>query len=421
MLIVHAADIHLDSPLVGLSAYEGCPREALRGATRRAFEAMVRVAIDEQASLVLIAGDLYDGSWKDYATGLFFVREMRRLREAGIDVVILRGNHDAESEITRNLRMPDNVVELPTTAPGSKVFDKLGVAVHGRGFFTREVREDLAKSYPAPLAGLLNIGLLHTAMEGRWGHETYAPTTPTVLIDRGYDYWALGHIHKREVISKSPYIVYPGNLQGRHVRETGAKGCSLISVEGGRVTTVEHRALDVVRWADVEVLAVEDETRADLLDRVRDALEDAARDGEGRLVASRLTVRGATRAHGEIASGMDAFVNDARAAAIDAGGDDLWLGDVRIETRLPIDREALLASQDPIAMILRSASEAGKDPARAAELMSALGDLREKLPEELENDPAFAFLRDAAELQTVLEEAEQLLLGRLLGHGPGGT
>lgn len=421
MLIVHAADIHLDSPLVGLEAYEGCPREALRGATRRAFERMVRLAIDEQASLVLIAGDLYDGSWKDYATGLFFVREMRRLREAGIAVVTLRGNHDAESEITRHLRMPDNVFELPTTAAGSQVFEKLGVAVHGRGFFTREVREDLAKSYPPALAGYFNVGLLHTALEGRWGHETYAPTTPAVLADRGYDYWALGHIHRREVVQKSPYIVYPGNLQGRHVRETGSKGCSLITVEGGRVTSLEHRALDVVRWADIEVAAAEDDTRADVIDRLRDALEDAARDGDGRLVASRLTVRGATRAHGEIASSMEAFVNDARAVAIDAAGDDLWLGDVRVETRLPIDREALMASQDPIAMILRSASEAGKDPARAAELMACLTDLREKLPEELENDPALSFMRDAGELPNVLEEAEQLLLGRLLGHGSGGT
>ena len=419
MLIVHAADIHLDSPLVGLEAYEGCPREALRGATRRAFESMVRVAIDEQASLVLIAGDLYDGSWKDYATGLFFVREMRRLREAGIPVVVLRGNHDAESEITRHLRMPDNVFELPTTAAGSQLFDKLGVAVHGRGFFTREVREDLTKSYPPPLAGFFNIGLLHTALEGRWGHETYAPTTPAVLSDRGYDYWALGHIHRREVVSKNPYIVYPGNLQGRHVRETGSKGCALITVEGGRVTALEHRALDVVRWADIEVVAGEDDARAEVIDKLRDALEKAAADGEGRLLASRLTVRGATRAHGEIASAMEAFVNDARAAAIDVGGDELWLGDVRIETRLPIDRAALSASQDPVALILRAASELSRDPARAGELLACLDDLKEKLPEELQNDPAFAFLHDPKELHSVLEHTEELLLGRLLGSASG--
>ena len=136
-------------------------------------------------------------------------------------------------------------------------------------------------------------------------------------------------------------------------------------------------------------------------------------------MASRLTVRGATRAHGEIASGLEAFTNEARAAAIDAGGDELWLGDVRIETRLPIDRDALSASQDPIALILRSASDASRDPARATELLACLDELKEKLPEELLNDPAFAFLRDPKELHAALQQAEELLLGRLLGAGPG--
>lgn len=185
------------------------------------------------------------------------------------------------------------------------------------------------------------------------------------------------------------------------------------------MTALEHRALDVVRWADIEVVAGEDDARIDVVDKLRDALEKAAADGEGRLVASRLTVRGGTRAHGEIASGVDAFVNEARAAAIDAGGDALWLGDVRIETRLPIDRDALSASQDPIALILRSASDVSRDPARASELLACLDDLKEKLPEELLNDPAFAFLRDPKELHGALEHAEELLLGRLLGAGSG--
>lgn len=420
MLIVHASDIHLDSPLVGLEAYEGCPREALRGATRRAFENLARTAIDEQASLVLIAGDLYDGSWKDYATGLFFVREMRRLREAAIPVVVLRGNHDAESEITRHLRMPDNVVELPTNAAGTALFEKIGVAVHGRGYFTREVREDLAKSYPQACGGLFNVGMLHTALDGRHGHETYAPTTTAVLADRGYDYWALGHIHRREVVSRNPYIVYPGNLQGRHIRETGSKGCSLITVEAGRVTGLEHRALDVVRWADVEVVAEQDESKSDILDRVNDALGGAVRDAEGKLIAVRLTVRGATRAHCEIASAVESFVNESRAAAIDVGGDALWLGDVRIDTRLPLDRAALRSSHDPIALILRAASEVAADPVKASELCACLSDLRDKIPEELRKDPAFAFLDDPSQLGDALSEAEELLLGRLLSVGGAG-
>ncbi|NUO53094.1 MAG: DNA repair exonuclease, partial [Polyangiaceae bacterium] len=119
MLIVHAADIHLDSPLVGLEKYEGCPVDVLRGATRKAFEGLVTTALEERADLVLLAGDLYDGAWKDYATGFFFVKQMVRLQSGGIPVVIVRGNHDAESEIARKLKLPDNVHDLSTASPES--------------------------------------------------------------------------------------------------------------------------------------------------------------------------------------------------------------------------------------------------------------------------------------------------------------
>jgi exonuclease SbcD len=100
---LHAADVHLDSPLVGLDRYESAPVEAVRGATRRAFENLVRLAIDEEVAFVLLAGDLYDGDWKDYRTGLFFVEQMAQLREAGIPVFVIAGNHDAASQLTKNL------------------------------------------------------------------------------------------------------------------------------------------------------------------------------------------------------------------------------------------------------------------------------------------------------------------------------
>jgi hypothetical protein len=117
LLLVHASDIHLDSPLVGLEAYDGCPKVALRTATRAALARLFDVAISERASLVLISGDLYDGAWKDYSTGLYFVAQARRLREADIPIVIVRGNHDAESQIAKHLKLPDNVRELSTHAP----------------------------------------------------------------------------------------------------------------------------------------------------------------------------------------------------------------------------------------------------------------------------------------------------------------
>lgn len=310
MLVVHASDIHLDSPMVGLERYEGCPVEAIRGATRRALTRLVDATLDERAALLLIAGDLYDGAWRDYATGLFFVGQMRRLREAGIPVVVLRGNHDAESQITKNLRLPENVHELPTDRPGTVVLEELGIAVHGRGFPTREVHEDLARAYPEARGSLFNVGMLHTALGGREGHEPYAPTSLEVLRGRGYDYWALGHVHRAEVVAREPWVVYPGNLQGRSVKEVGPKGAAFVTVESGRVVGVDLRALDVVRWADVVIDATPDEGPTDLLDRARTALAEQVASAEERLVAARLTVRGATRAHGHVLRAPEAFVAD---------------------------------------------------------------------------------------------------------------
>ena len=142
---------------------------------------------------------------------------------------------------------------LSASRPETVVYDDLGVAVHGQSFATRAVSEDLASRYPPPIAGALNVGLLHTALDGRPGHDPYAPTQLGVLTGKGYDYWALGHVHEREVLASDPWVVFPGNLQGRHARETGPKGATVIEVEDGRVRAVEHRVLDVVRWSQIHV------------------------------------------------------------------------------------------------------------------------------------------------------------------------
>ena len=226
MKIIHAADLHIDSPLRGLEKYEGAPVDAIRIAPRQALRNLVDLAIEESAQIVLIAGDLYDGDWRDFNTGLFFVNEIARLVSAGVHVFIARGNHDAQSVITRSLKLPPNVHVFSADAAETKIVEHLGVAIHGRSFGQRAEYENLAASYPKPAPGLLNVGVLHTSLSGFSDHEPYAPCDVVQLVNAGYDYWALGHIHHRTVISESPLIVFPGNLQGRHMRERGAKGCT---------------------------------------------------------------------------------------------------------------------------------------------------------------------------------------------------
>ena len=272
---LHAADIHLDSPQRGLDRYEGAPAAECRAATRRALENLAELAVAEKVAFVLIVGDLYDGDWNDYQTPLFFTKVMARLRDAGIPVYMIRGNHDAHNRMTRDLRLPDNVKILSSDRAETIVQEDCGAAIHGRSFATRAVLDNLARSYPARVPGLLNVGLLHTCVDGREGHEPYAPCSLSDLRAREYGYWALGHIHAREVLhEEDPWIVFPGNIQGRHVREPGPKGCMLVTVgDSFEVTAMEPRWLDVVRWDTCRVDAAGARDGDEALQRFEHRLE----------------------------------------------------------------------------------------------------------------------------------------------------
>ena len=417
MKFVHAADLHLDSPMLGLERYEGAPVEQVRGATRRALENLVDLCIEEQAALLLIAGDLYDGNWRDYSTGLFFGRQVARLRHAGVRVVWIRGNHDAASQITQYLELSDNAVELSTSKPQTVRFDELGVAVHGQGFAKRAVTDDLAARYPDAADGYLNIGLLHTCLSGREGHEPYAPTRLETLASKGYDYWALGHVHERDVVSRRPFVVFPGNLQGRQVREAGPKGATLVTVDEGRIVEVEAYALDVVRWAVCAVDASEASSADDVIDGVRSRLESLVEEAEGRMVAARVRVEGASRAHGALASGLEQWQEQVRLVATDVGGELLWVERVELRTS-PLAELALAAERgDAIGDILRSLRALRDDPERLAALAAEFADLKNKLPAELRSGPEALRLDDPEFFARVLSDTERTLLPRLLATG----
>ena len=414
MKFVHAADLHLDSPLRGLVRYEGAPVDRIRGATRRALQNLVDLCLAETVDLLLIAGDLYDGNWKDYSTGLFFAKEMSRLRHAGIPVVLIRGNHDAASQITKHLQLPDNVIELSTRKPETRILESLGVAVHGQGFGTRAVTEDLAVRYPDAVAGLLNIGLLHTCATGREGHENYAPCTVETLASKGYDYWALGHVHQREVVARDPWIVFPGNTQGRHARETGPKGATLVTVDGSRISDVSHRPLDVVRWLVCDVDTAAAASSDDVIDLAQQRLEAAAAEGEGRTLAVRLQLLGATRAHDALQAERERWEQTLRALANDMAGEGAWLEQVRFATAPQHDAAELAARDDAIGQVVRSLREMVADPAAGERLLSEFADLRRKLPHDVRDGEDGVRLDDADTLRDALVDVERLLLPRLL-------
>jgi DNA repair exonuclease SbcCD nuclease subunit len=415
--LVHAADIHLDSPLRGLERYEGAPVEQIRGATRRAVENLVDMCLLEGADLLVIAGDLYDGNWKDYNTGLYFASQMSRLRAADIPVVIIRGNHDAASQITRSLRLPDNVTELPTRRAETKVLGDIGVAVHGQGFANKAVTDDLAARYPDRIPGMFNVGLLHTCVDGREGHESYAPCKREALLQKGYEYWALGHVHKREVLNEDPWVVFPGNLQGRHARETGPKGATVVTVENGRVVSAAHRSLDAVRWTVCEVDIGQAASGHDVVDLARMRLQKSLEEADGRSVAARVIIQGTSRAHAELCQNPERWGHEVRVAAMEIGGEGVWVEKIKMRTRTPIDLEELRERDDAIGQLVRSIQAIKTDQDELSVLIEKLSDLRHKLPPELREAEDGLKLDDPSELALMLDEVEQMLIPRLLQRG----
>lgn len=424
MKFVHAADLHIDSPLRGLDKYEGAPVARLRAATRRALESLVALCIDEHAAFLLLAGDVFDGGWKDFSTGLFFAAQMTRLREAGIPVVIVRGNHDAASSITKSLRLPDNVRELSSKKPDTIELAAAGTCVHGQSFAQRATTEDLAARYPDAERGAFNIGLLHTCLDGREGHERYAPTTLETMRAKGYDYWALGHVHAREVLSAEPWIVFPGNLQGRHAKETGAKGASVVSVENGVVRSVEHRALDVVRWEQLVIDASEAADVYEVVERARDALTKRAETCPDRLLAARLVIAGSTRANGAIRNDEEHFVAQLRAAANDSSArasDGVWLEKILVHTRSTFDLAKVREEAGAVGHLARRLATIKADPSELAELVAVLAELDKKLPSELREGEGALVLSDLDTLRGIVDDVEQTLLPRLLESPASGS
>ncbi len=410
---IHAADIHLDSALHGLERYEGAPVHEIRSATRRAFDNLIDLAIDEEVSFVLLAGDLYDGDWKDYNTGLYFVERMGRLQKAGIRVFIVAGNHDAASQITKHLRLPENVTLFSTRKPEVAVLEDLNVAIYGQGYATRAVINDLSVGYPQGDSQQFNIGLLHTCLDGKPGHEPYAPCSVDGLRSKGYQYWALGHVHKREVVSEDPWIVFPGNIQGRHIRELGAKGCTLVTVENGEITTVEHRDLDVMRWSVCVLDISASDTVDEIYEQVREGLEAELDAAEGRPVAVRLIIKGTCSAHSTLNADRERWIQEYRALATGLAGAGVWLEKVSIKTESPTadDRPR---TGDPLSGLLCTIRELELDASVLNELTGDFSKLRQKLPAELlggddRNDPTHPEV-----LKESLEEIKEFLVNRLL-------
>lgn len=415
---LHTADIHLDSPLKGLARQEGTAAERIRTATREAFERLVGLAVEERVAFLVIAGDLYDGDWRDYRTGMFFVSQMGRLHGAGIPVYLLYGNHDAESQVTRHLTLPKNVHVFKSGKPQSFTINDLGVVLHGQSFRQRDIADNLARTYPKRIPDAFNIGVLHTGLGGMGGHENYAPCSLDDLVNKDYDYWALGHVHQAEVLNERPHIVFPGNLQGRHVRETGPKGASLVTVENGEIVEIVTLCCDVVRWSVVPVKLTNTTSVDDAVDRIRDAIESAVTSAEDRLLACRIKLQGRTETHGQLLAAEDQLLAEARSFALGLGSDKAWVEKVVIATEPVIDPEILAGREDAVGELQRMLQEASSDSDLLHKLKTDIDGMIRRLPHEVRTDVEDRTLKAAVDGDhaALIAEVIPYLSARLLAR-----
>jgi DNA repair protein SbcD/Mre11 len=414
---IHAADLHLGSPLLGIAARDSKLASRLAAASRDAFTALIDQAIANRVAFLIVAGDIYDGEWKDTSIGLFFNRQISRLVRAGIRVYTVRGNHDAASVITQSVRLPEGVYEFPSRAAATVSIDDLKVALHGRSFPDRAVPENYALSYPPARAGWFNIGVLHTSCNGRPGHAPYAPCSLDELVTKGYQYWALGHIHSYELLHSDPYIVYPGNLQGRGIHECGVKGAILVQVNGDDVI-VERIIVDRARWFDliVDVDGVtelnEIHDRLGVLLRSRVVETDAAQ--ESRLLLVRVRLQGSTGLHAALRTDREQLRDDFQ-ATLQHFGEEIWLEQLRLETTEPAQIRAEIAPSFDVFDLPSTLDSISASDTLQTEAELLVADIVRKFPPGASEEAILGKLR----FDDLISDARELVMSRF-GAGYGG-
>lgn len=415
---IHASDLHLGSPFKGLSEKDGHVAARFAVASREAFRRLIDMAIDERAAFLLIAGDIFDGEWKDNTIGLYFGSELARAGRAGVRVFIAKGNHDADSVVTKSLQLPDNVFLFPSRSAKTEVINDLKVAIHGRSYPNRDVPLDFVTSYPEMRPGWLNIGLLHTSCDGRPGHLPYAPCQPAELAVKGYDYWALGHVHQHEIVQRDPWIVFSGNLQGRNSRETGPKGAVLVEVVEERIAKVKHVALDAARWEHVTVDLSEIDDREAAYRTVRDHVQPLVDAAEDRLMALRVTLVGRSPLYRRFSSDASQ-VRDEIQNIVNQCREDVWIEKVRLQLEDPTDTAGSVPISTGDLDLRATLSALSADPAFRAEALKIVADVAHKLPGgvNLSEEPGGATVGgvlNEEEFSRLLQDASAAILARVM-------
>lgn len=380
---IHAADLHLGAPFQGLSTDNETVGRALAEATYTAWKLIVDAAVARSVDFVVLAGDLYDAADPSLRSQMALRAEAERLHAAGIPLLLVRGNHDPLGGWSAGLALPDSVHQFPSgRVERVEVVadDGFVCAVYGRSFQKAAETSDFTPGYVRDERDTVAVGLLHANVGNNPDHDPYAPCTLPALCACGMDYWALGHIHKHQVLSSEPHVVYAGSPQGLNPKETGAHGFCIVTADGSGVTGFEHISVSPVSWAQATVDVTGIQALDELEATVTGLLEDM-RATAGGPVAARLTLTGRTAVHSQLSRpGVLADIVASIRAEQAAASPWVWLDRLTDRTAPPLDLAALAASPDFAGEVVRIADEIASDEARLRAMIDEVeGPIAEKL------------------------------------------
>jgi len=374
---LHTADIHLDSPLRSLALRNPDLAELVGDASRQAFVSIVDLCLAERVDALVIAGDLYDGDQTSMKTARFLALQMIRLHQAGIRVFKIRGNHDALSRISKQLVFPDTVTIFGgRPQPVLQTAGGLDVMFHGLSFASPKAPDSLLPKYAAPREGAANVGIMHTSLAGSPGHDVYAPCSVADLHGHGFDYWALGHIHVRNIHPGASTVVMPGMPQGRDINEAGEKSVTLVTIRDDRTIDIEERLTSIAQFERLSVDLTGTREWSEVVGRVRPALEDIRAAVRSRHAVVRLRLTGVSTLSWTLIRDRDLLLAEAEQAAEQTG--DTWVEKLELGLAPP-NAETSDGVADPIFELAHSmradaTSEAFRAEARAL-VLKTIADL----------------------------------------------
>lgn len=391
---VHAADLHLDTPFKGLAAADELVAEALRDASLDAFDNLVQLAIGCKAAFVLLAGDIYDGESRGVRAQLHFLRGLENLSAANIKVFVVHGNHDPLGGWSAIRQWPAGVTIFGHSDVECRSVQCDGQTlanVYGISYAHQDVTENLALRFRRRNGEGLHIGLLHCNVGSNPEHASYSPCQVEDLARAGMDYWALGHIHRRpSEHPRNPWIVYPGNLQGRSLKpsECGPKGAVLVEADSTGIRSVEFAALDQARFVQTELDIARVGDLAGLRQELVEMADHLRQEHGERLLLVRIVLSGSGEVHSDLTAGrIDELLTDLRREN-DFHRPILYWESIADRTVPELNLSAIRDRGDFLAEVLRYSESLGIEEQRIQEFfaqhLADLNRLPSGLREELE-------------------------------------